>query len=236
MKYIYKPKTKYEKFGLSVYKILVENFSSSFFVGGIVRDILLKKIVTDIDIASSATPNEVEKLFVNKNFKIDLSFKNFGVVAIQQKQFTLTISTFRKEKYVGSRFPKVVYVKTPKQDAQRRDFTINSLYLSVESSQILNFFSGLEDINCKQIRFIGKPEQRIQEDPLRIVRAFRFAVKYNLKFEKNTLLAIEKYFILLQKISKNKINSEIEKLSEKRKQKKLISLLDNKKMLDIYFK
>ncbi len=236
MKYILKPKTNLEKFGAKVFSVLVENFSQTFFVGGMVRDILLGKKITDVDIATQANPDEVIKLLHLANILTDSKYKNFGVLIAKQGSLSVEITTFRKDFKTSSRYARIAFIHSPKIDSQRRDFTINSLYLSGVSGKILDFHGGIKDLANKTIRFVGNPIVRINEDPLRILRALRFSLILNFKIEKKSLNAINKYFYLLKTISKLKIYRELDKITDKKLKQLLLSVLTKKKILDKQFK
>lgn len=231
----YKPKTKEEKFGEKIFHILVENFPQTFFVGGTVRDMLLGKKVIDIDIATSAQPKEVTKLLQENEIAYDDSYSNYGIVVAKYKTNTAEIATLRHDLKSSSRYPKVRFIKSPTQDSIRRDFTVNSLYLSLKSGKILDPQKGLSDLKNKLIRFIGNPKKRIQEDPLRIIRALRFALELNFKFENKTFRALNKYFPLIEKLTRTRIQKEINKLNGIKLKKQLQNILD-KKAIDKYFK
>lgn len=225
-KKIFIAKTKLEQFGSEIYFLLVENFSKTFFVGGMVRDLLLDKKITDIDIATAATPDQVVEILTAYNINIDKRFKNFGVIIALKGDIKVEITTFRKEVYSGTRFPKVEFVKSPKVDAKRRDFTINSLYYKPDYEEVFDFNSGLEDLRNKQLKFIGRASKRIEEDPLRIVRGLRFKEILGFEFENQTAHAIHKnFFVNIKKISKKKIFLEFEKISDKKIKIKLQKML-----------
>lgn len=236
MKYIFKPKINLEKFGSKVFSVLVENFSQTFFVGGMVRDLLLKKKTTDIDITTQGKPEEVSKLLKLAGITTDDKYKNFGVIVAKHGGLQVEIATFRKDLQNSSRYANVVFINNPKIDSLRRDFTINSLYLNGITGQILDFNEGIKDLKNKTLRFIGEPKNRIKEDPLRILRALRFSLVLNFKIEKKSLLALKKYFSLLETISKTKINNELNKISSEKLKRLLQNALDSKKILDKLFK
>lgn len=224
-------------FGLRVHDLLVENFSQTFFVGGMVRDLLLKKTVADIDIATWATPDRVMELLAGNKILFDASNKNFGNVVAKKGKLKIEITTFRKDLKSQSRYPKIVFVKSLKVDSNRRDFTINSLYLSTKTGQITDYHHGLDDIKNRVIRFIGKAGVRIKEDPLRILRALRFALELDFKIAKADFQAIKKYFYLTGAVSRQKLESEPQKISRKKNAALLKKTLANpEKYLDKYFK
>ncbi len=237
MKFSFKPKTKLEKFGFNIYSALVENFPETYFVGGTTRDFLLLKTAKDIDIATSATPEEVafilKKYFINFNS----GYKNFGVIVALSEKLTAAIATFRSETYTGSRFPQIKFVTSAKTDSSRRDFTINSLYFSPKNQKILDFYGGVKDIKNKTIKFVGNPKNRILQDPLRMLRALRLSLELGLNLDPTAFLQIKNSFDLLQKyISKNKIAEEIEKLKSKKNKLLLKNILVDKNLLDKHFK
>lgn len=181
MQIIFKPKSPLKKFGEKIYFLLVDNFPQSFYVGGMVRDILLSKRVTDIDIATEAKPQSVVELLSADGISADVRYKNFGVIIAKQGSLKVEIATFRKDLPSQSRYPKIAFATSPKTDSQRRDFTINALYLSQKMSKVLDFYNGIADVKARRLKFIGNPQKRIKEDPLRIVRALRFSLifKFN---------------------------------------------------------
>ena len=186
-------------------KIFKENGFSIFEVGGSVRDELLGKETTDFDFATDATPEEMMKFLPNA---ID-TFAKYGCVKYKGEYGRAEITTFRKEEdYDDFRHPKkVTFVKSLEEDYRRRDFTINAIYKDVRG-KIYDPAHGVFDINNKVIRFIGNPETRIKEDPLRILRAKRFASKLGFRIEDNSLDAINKLSYLLDKLNPEKIKEE----------------------------
>lgn len=228
MKLTYLPKNDIEILGVEILDMLSEKFPQTFFVGGIVRDILLDRNVNDIDIATIATPEQVTKT-LHQVFKIDDSAKTFGVVKANNN---VEITTFRVETYKDSRYPKVAFIDSVEADSLRRDFTINSLYMSGEG-EIMDFHGGLSDIGKGLVNFIGDPEERILEDPLRIVRAIRFALQLQFKFEQKTFDAIQKNFSLIKKIKPQQLEQETKKLSAQLQNQ--FNLIINSKVLDESF-
>lgn len=233
---IYKPTTQLEKFGQKVYSFVVENFSSTYFVGGMVRDLLLHRNVTDIDIATSATPSEVVKILTAKGITINDSHKQFGNIIATQGKLKIQVTTFRKDLAGASRYHTILYVKTPKADSQRRDFTINALYLRPKSRAILDFYNGFSDLKSGIIRFIGAPEKRIKQDPLRIIRALRFALILKFRLETKTKIAIKNNFQLINKLTRTKTRKEILKIKNLKTQKILQLVINKPELLDNYFK
>ncbi len=235
MKFSFIPKTNSEKFALKIYFSLVENFSRTYLVGGTVRDLLLGKKINDIDIATQAQPNEVVECLKKHFIDFNIGFIRHGVVIASQGGLTAAIATFRKDLRSSSRYPEIKYVKSAKEDSQRRDFTVNSFYFSPKSQKILDFHNGLNDLKNKNLRFIGKAEKRIKEDPLRIIRALRFCLLLSFTLEKNAKKAIQNNFNLVNTLTKNKIRSELEKLPHKPLRKILEIVLSKPELLDKRF-
>ncbi len=226
MQFTYKPKqTNLERFGFKIYNLLVENFSASFFVGGTSRDMFLGKTVKDFDIATVAKPEEVRNLLNKHGYKTDQTNQKYGVIKAKQGKRVVEITTLRKDIKTGTRYPKVTFIKSPKQDSERRDFTINALYYSPKQSKIVDFHKGLLDLKAKKIRCIGNPEIRFEEDPLRIIRANRFAISLNFAIEKKTEIAMKKNIQLIKQLTASKQQKEFKKLKSKKQQIKLQNTL-----------
>jgi len=176
-----------------------------YLVGGAVRDILLNKFPDDLDLATDATPAE-SLAFLSD---LDSSFARFGVLKYRGLDGTADIATFRRESvYSDHRHPsEITFVKDPKIDSFRRDFTINALYLDDEGT-LLDFHGGKRDLEMKTIRFIGNPETRIKEDPLRICRAERFATSLDFVLAPETQKAVEALRPLLKELNPAKLREE----------------------------
>jgi tRNA nucleotidyltransferase/poly(A) polymerase len=222
----YKARMPLEKFGEKIFNLLVENFPQTFYVGGMVRDILMHLKVTDIDITTKAEPDEVVKILANAGVIADTKYKQFGVIVAKDKNYSVEIATFRKDTYSTGRYPKISFVKSAKIDSQRRDFTINALYLSSKSGKILDFHNGLKDLKLKNLKFISNPEKRIKEDPLRIIRALRFAQILNLKLDAATKNAIKNNFSLIKTLTESRAKNELAKIKNANQKKYIQKLID----------
>ena len=185
--------------------IFQENGFSIFEVGGSVRDELLGLEVFDFDFATNATPEEMMKFLPNAND----TFARFGCIKYKGEHGRAEITTFRvEESYDDFRHPnKIRFVKTLDEDYKRRDFTINAIYKDI-NGKLYDPSNGIADLKNKLIRFIGDPKTRIKEDPLRILRAKRFASKLGFEIEENSLKAMEKLEYLLEKLNPDKIKEE----------------------------
>lgn len=185
------------------------NFEA-YFVGGSVRDLLINRSIHDIDITTNATPPQIKKAF--KHIENYSGEKHGTVLALVDEQ-PIEITTFRIDgDYLDGRHPETVsFTNDLKEDLARRDFTINSLALD-QNGQVTDFFNGLLDLNQKIIRAVGDPNQRFDEDGLRMIRAIRFAAQLSFKIEPNTLNSISNNKEKLSNISVERKRDEIEKL------------------------
>ena len=184
---------------------------TGFLVGGAVRDKILNKDPGDYDFATDIEYSELKRIFADYNPK-EMG-AHFGILMIKVNGKSYEIAKFRKETGVyNSRYPKEIkFVKTIEEDLSRRDFTINSLAYNEETG-IVDLYGGKQDIKRKVIRFVGKPKLRIEEDALRILRAFRFISKLGFNLDKKTAEAIYKKRKFLTKISKERIFDELSKI------------------------
>ncbi|MCF6462756.1 CCA tRNA nucleotidyltransferase [Clostridium sp. Cult1] len=183
----------------------------AYLVGGSVRDMLLGKTPTDYDIATSASPDEIESVF--SNFKtIDIG-KKFGTIIVSQEKGDVEITTFRKEgKYLDGRRPEwVSFCSDVKDDLSRRDFTINAIAYN-KTKGILDPFEGREDLKRRIIKTVGNPEERFNEDYLRILRAARFASQLEFTIDESTFQAGKQYSSHIKKVSMERIFNEVYKL------------------------
>ena len=179
-----------------------------YMIGGTSRDFLLGLPVADYDFATDATPTQ-EKEFLPD---ADYSFERFGSIKVWKDGVEVDITTLRLEgEYKDFRHPSFIkLIKDPKLDSVRRDFTINAIYID-EEGHVLDFHNGLTDLAEKKIRFIGDPATRIKEDPLRILRAQRFAKRLGFEIEENSAKAIEENLHLLDKLNPAKVEMEKKK-------------------------
>lgn len=191
-------------------KINAEGFEA-YFVGGAVRDFIMDKAFQDIDITTSAHPDEIKRIFSDCNV-IDTGIKH-GTVTVMYNNRPIEITTFRTELgYEDNRHPdKVVFCKNLSEDLKRRDFTVNSLCID-NKGEIIDIFGGIEDIKSKTLKAIGNAEERFKEDALRILRALRFASVLGFDIDKNTALAIHKCKDLILNVANERIASELRKM------------------------
>lgn len=180
-----------------------------YLVGGAVRDYLLNIESEDLDFVSDATPEQM-KMFLTD---YDDSFEKYGVIKTFLNDKKIEITTLREEIYEQSfRKPSLIkYVTSLETDSKRRDFTMNALYMD-ENFKIYDFYNGIEDIKSKTIKIIGDPQKRIEEDPLRILRCFRFKVSLEFDIDKELDLVIKDNIHLLKEISLVQVEKEIDKI------------------------
>ncbi|OED35843.1 hypothetical protein AB834_03875 [PVC group bacterium (ex Bugula neritina AB1)] len=188
---------------------LVNHGYISYFAGGCVRDHLLGLPTQDIDIATNASPSTIKSLFK----KTILVGEQFGVVIVQQDSFHFEVTTFRQDlDYKDGRHPEKVVFLTDKEDASRRDFTINGLFYNPLTEEIIDHVGGRKDLELKIIRTIGSPEKRFQEDKLRMMRAVRFAARFDFPIDPQTHRAIQNKAKDIHQVSKERIRDELCKM------------------------
>ncbi|MGN9009538.1 CCA tRNA nucleotidyltransferase [Lactobacillus amylovorus] len=194
---------------MPVLRTLEDAGFEAYFVGGSVRDVLLHRHVHDVDITTSAYPEEVKELF---DKSIDTGIKH-GTVTVLYGGESYEITTFRTESgYQDFRRPDhVTFVQNLDEDLKRRDFTINALAMDMHGD-IVDLFNGIEDLKNHIIRAVGNPEKRFHEDALRMMRAVRFMSQLEFKLEEKTEQAIKDNHELLKKISVERIREEFVKM------------------------
>ena len=177
-----------------------------YLVGGATRDSLLKLEVSDYDLVSDASVNEIMSFYPN----IDISFEKYGSIRLIFENEKFDVTTLRKEEYISPRKPsKIEYVKNINEDYLRRDFTINAIYMDIDG-KYYDFCDGIKDISNKVIKMIGDPDIRLKEDPLRILRALRFSIQLDFKIDEELEKSIFKNLYLLGEVSYTLVNKEIE--------------------------
>lgn len=196
---------------LYVLEQIERNGYKAYFVGGCVRDYVLDRPIKDIDIASNAKPEDIQRIFP-KTIPVGIEH---GTVIVRHNHISYEVTTFRKEdQYEDYRRPSNVwFVDDLEEDLSRRDFTFNAMAMD-RSFQIIDPFSGREDLKVRQIRTVGDPHLRFSEDPLRLMRACRFMSIYDMGIEKETEEAILKKASFLKRISTERITEEFKKLLE----------------------
>ena len=180
----------------------------AYIVGGYVRDFILDRHTNDIDIATNALPKDLTSIFEQDNIKIS----SYGSVKLTKGKYFININTFRKEnEYKDGKPINIEYVNSLDIDIKRRDFTINALYMNKNGS-IIDRTDGLKDIANKVIRVIGKTDEKLKEDPLRILRALRLKIVLNFSLDEQIVKFINQNKKELKKIPKPKIKEEVNKI------------------------
>ena len=194
----------------------------SYFAGGFVRDTLLDLPTKDIDIATSAPPQDIKKIF-HKTLAIG---EHFGVILVFNKEFSFEVATFRCDlSYTDGRHPKGVLFSNPIDDAQRRDFTINGLFYNPLNDQVIDHVDGQQDLKDKKIRCIGNPLKRFEEDKLRLIRAIRFATQLDFSIEPETWQAVCQKSSQIRQVSGERIREELSKILTQHKPSLALILL-----------
>ena len=217
-----------------VFNRIQEGFSSekvtARFVGGCVRKYLTNDRIDDIDIATILNTEEIKEKFKDTKFKvIDTGIKH-GTVTLVSNNLKLELTTLRKDVETDGRHAKVEYTDDWQLDSERRDFTINAIYLDIKG-EIFDPQMGTVDLKNNIVKFIGDPQRRVEEDYLRIIRFIRFKIMYNGKIEPTTNNAIKQNLNGIKKISKERILIELYKILNL---KNFINLNDNSYLKEIF--
>ena len=209
----------------------------AYFAGGCVRDTLLGLTPTDYDVATDATPPEVMRVFPD-TYAVGAQF---GVVLVPAPPDTprvpspsehpnyVEVATFRCDgSYSDGRHPdQVRYSKSPEEDVQRRDFTINGLLMDpLEGERVLDFVGGRDDLRAGVVRAIGTPQHRFQEDKLRMLRAVRFAARFQYIIEPQTFAAIRELAPFIHQVSRERVRDELTKMLTEGHARTAFELLD----------
>ena len=177
-----------------VFSKLQQDISSqtkaAMFVGGCVRKHLLNEEIDDIDIATSLTSDQIKKRFEGTKFNVIDSGIEHGTVTLVSGELKLELTTLRKDIKTDGRHAEIEYTDNWKEDSERRDFTINAIYLDI-NGKIFAPQLGTIDLKNHSVKFIGDPQKRIEEDYLRIIRFIRFSLEHESKIEPTTIEAIK---------------------------------------------
>ena len=203
----------------------------AYWVGGCVRDMLMGREPLDYDIATSATPDEVMQLF-RRTVSVGAQF---GVVRVLMGEFEVEVATFRSDHGIlDGRHPvEVRFSKTAEEDVQRRDFTINGLLFDPAKEEVLDFVGGQEDIKRGVIRAIGVPAERFAEDRLRMLRAVRFAARFQFQIEEETFRAVQEQASSIGQISVERVRDEMLKMLTEGNAQLGMELLDSAGLLPV---
>lgn len=197
---------------LEVVRALRAAGHEAFFAGGCVRDTLLGRTPKDFDVAASAHPEDVERLF-QRTVTVG---KAFGVVRVRMHDHEIEVATFRAEgPYHDGRRPSSVRFTTAREDAERRDFTVNALFYDPVRRKVLDFVNGRADLRRGLLRAVGDPAKRFEEDRLRLLRCIRFAAQLGFRIETGTWRAITRMSgdpCLREAVSAERVRDELSKL------------------------
>ena len=196
---------------VSLLEKLENNGFEAYAVGGAVRDSILGRTVNDYDITTSATPEETIKVF--DGYKIILTGLQHGTITVMTGSEGREITTFRTDgNYTDGRHPdSVSFVRNLSEDLARRDFTINALACD-KNGNVIDYYGGLEDLKNKVVKCVGEPTHRFQEDSLRILRALRFSAQLGFSIEKETSRAMKELKETLNRVSRERVRVEFNKM------------------------
>src|SRR5216683_5786726 len=215
----------------------------AYLAGGCVRDLLLGREPADYDVATDATPQQVMQIFpqtlaVGEQFGVVLVPESGGATGAPARQGergkgAVEVATFRSDVgHSDGRHPdQVRFTNDPREDVQRRDFTINGMMLDPATNQILDFVGGQNDLKAGIIRAIGDPERRFAEDKLRMLRAVRFAARFDYKIDPATMAAIQKLAPKINQVSCERVREELTKMLTEGRARRAFELLDKSALL-----
>src|SRR5438874_3626917 len=199
-------KSSMEEAAREVAARLRESGHTAYFAGGCVRDIVRVITPKDYDIATSAAPETVQKIFPRTH----AVGAHFGVIIVLENSFQFEVATFRSDDaYIDGRHPTAVHFSSPEEDAMRRDFTINGMFYDPVAEEVIDLVGGRADIAAKLVRAIGDPAQRFAEDRLRMLRAVRFATVLDCEIDKQTWDALVANASSINQISAERIRDEL---------------------------
>lgn len=207
---------------------LQEHGYTAYFAGGCVRDYLRGLNPKDFDLATDATPDVVQKIFP-RTYAVGAAF---GVIIVLENGFQFEVATFRSDgAYLDGRRPANVHFSSAEEDARRRDFTINGIFLNPANNEIIDFVDGRKDLEAGRVRAIGEPAQRLAEDRLRLLRAIRFATVLGFEIDAATWEAVAASAAQINRISAERIRDELNKIFLSPSRRRGWDLLDRSGLL-----
>lgn len=219
-------------FAIEVVQQLQQAGYQALWAGGCVRDQLLGLTPKDYDVATEATPDQVRNVFGHKRtLPIGASF---GVITVLGPRTAdpIEVATFRRDgAYSDGRRPDAVEFTDAREDAMRRDFTINGMFYDPAADEVIDFVGGQKDLAAKRIRAIGVADQRIEEDKLRMLRGVRFAAKHQFEIESGTLQAIQQRSAEISVVSNERIGAEMQRMLADPNRATAVKLLRQAKLL-----
>tara|TARA_A100001015_G_scaffold16174_1_gene18934 strand:- start:1778 stop:3040 length:1263 start_codon:yes stop_codon:yes gene_type:complete len=209
-----------------------ESKTAARFVGGCVRKYLSHEKIDDIDIATILTTDQTKEKFKDTNLEVIDTGVKHGTVTVVSENYKVEITTLRKDIKTDGRHAEVEYTDDWQQDSERRDFTINAIYMDI-NGKLFDPQMGTTDLKNKNIKFIGDPQKRIEEDYLRIIRFIRFKIMYDIEVEPTTSDAIKQNLDGIKKISKERILIELFKILD---HKNFLTINQNNNLKEIFSK
>ncbi len=232
-----------QSFAAEIVRTLRERGHQAYLAGGCVRDLLLRREPADYDVATDATPQQVMQIFpetcaVGEQFGVVLVPGTSGATGALARQGergkgAVEVATFRSDVgYSDGRHPgEVRFTKDPREDVQRRDFTINGMMLDPATNEILDFVGGRDDLKAGIVRAIGDPERRFTEDKLRMLRAVRFAARFDYQIDPATTAAIQKLAPKIRQVSSERVREELTRMLTEGQARRAFELLDTSGLL-----
>jgi poly(A) polymerase len=226
-----------------IVRTLRERGHQAYLVGGCVRDLLLGREPADYDVATDATPQQVMEIFpqtfaVGAQFGVVLvplpkTASGESAVGAGEEVAVVEVSTFRSDVgYSDGRHPdEVRFSKNPQEDVKRRDFTINGLLLDPITNEVLDYVGGRDDLKAGVVRTIGEPEHRFAEDKLRMLRAVRFAARFDYQIDPSTLAPIRRLAAQIHQVSCERVREELTKMLTEGHARRAFELLDESGLL-----
>lgn len=222
---------------MKIFSLLNEKEDTTRFVGGCVRDSIIGLKTNDIDIATKLNPEDVVKILGSESIKVVPTGIDHGTVSVFSKDFNFEITTLRSDISTDGRHAEVIFSDSWEEDSLRRDFTINSIYLK-QNGELYDPHNGIQNLKDKKIIFIGNPDERINEDYLRILRFFRFNAFYgnnNLKLSSDSIKACTKNKNKIKKLSSERVQNEFFKILNSSDPYFIVSIMRKIEILDLLF-
>ena len=226
-----------DKVCMKIFSLLNEKEDTARFVGGCVRDSIIGLKTNDIDIATKLNPEDVVKILGSESIKVVPTGIDHGTVSVFSKDFNFEITTLRSDISTDGRHAEVIFSDSWEEDSLRRDFTINSIYLK-QNGELYDPHNGIQNLKDKKIIFIGNPDERINEDYLRILRFFRFNAFYgnnNLKLSSDSIKACTKNKNKIKKLSSERVQNEFFKILNSSDPYFIVSIMRKIEILDLLF-
>ena len=226
-----------DKLCMKIFSLLNEKEDTARFVGGCVRDSIIGLKTNDIDIATKLNPEDVVKILGSQSIKVVPTGIDHGTVSVFSKDFNFEITTLRSDISTDGRHAEVIFSDSWEEDSLRRDFTINSIYLK-QNGELYDPHNGIQNLKDKEIIFIGNPDERINEDYLRILRFFRFNAFYgnnNLKLSSDSIKACIKNKNKIKKLSSERVQNEFFKILNSSDPYFIVSIMRKIEILDLLF-